>query len=715
MNEQELDTISKNLARAIRQKESGGDYNAVGDNGTSKGAWQWQGATWKAHAKEILGDANAEMTPEHQNVVAKGMMRKYVKEGKDAVQIAAIWNSGSDKGWENKIGTTTINGKPIAYDVPKYVKEVTENYRKFKAENPYQGEVSQETQAPANGVQPATPEGEKGIFASIVDPLSKFGGSVLKTLLPKRFEDLTLTDGPKLSEGQVSGITGNTIDVAGYRQGEELQGAEYTKDVIGTTAQAASYLPFGGAGATIGKSVLARTAVPLLKTAGLGAVSGALSSGGQALQEQKSLQEVASQAVTGGVIGGVAAPVIGVGANLLTKGVQKIFTTKSAQQIMSTPVQKLGTLSTTERNFYFSQKSDDIAKKYEAEALRVKQLQDTETQTLNKVYQETTAKAEKEFAERISVVKTEAEKLNTQLADASIQEAEALKPRLVQAMRKNSDTYRKLVDEEISSVADVQVTRQELASSIRNMFENDPNKAEQIISILDNKIEGPQTVKTIYEGTKALRQGISAGARSGSKTLSSQEYQTTEAISALLDFLKMEKGVDLSTANKFWSEWAPIKNKLYRYIQPYKPAGTETASFKTFAKLVASNDPYNQKFIQETEKILGVSFKDSKAREILSKIDANKKAQIVAKIESSTKVEQAKADKLAESISLRENVNRAKLLAKGVKQLEQDKLELTKLEATLKAERRTLLKRIIGGFLVVALGANTTNTIMSGV
>ena len=62
--ENEIDNDALNLAKAIRQKESGGNFNAIGDNGTSKGAYQWQPGTWKAHAKQVLGNENAPMTRE---------------------------------------------------------------------------------------------------------------------------------------------------------------------------------------------------------------------------------------------------------------------------------------------------------------------------------------------------------------------------------------------------------------------------------------------------------------------------------------------------------------------------------------------------------------------------------------------------------------------------------------------------------------------------
>lgn len=124
-----------NLAKAIRDKESKGNFNAVGDAGTSKGGYQWQKGTWQEHAKKILGDSNAQMTPDNQNAVAYGMIKNWKDQGLNPAQIAAKWNSGSSTGWENKIGTTTINGKKIAYNVPQYVKDVTDTYQKYKMTN----------------------------------------------------------------------------------------------------------------------------------------------------------------------------------------------------------------------------------------------------------------------------------------------------------------------------------------------------------------------------------------------------------------------------------------------------------------------------------------------------------------------------------------------------------------------------------------------------
>ena len=131
----EMDRDVINLAKSIRQKESGGDFNKTCDAGTSKGGYQWQPGTWKEHAKKALGDENAEMTPDNQNAVAYTIIKSWKDKGLNPAQIAAKWNSGSETGWENKVGINVINGQRIKYNVPKYVKEVTDTYQQLKQQD----------------------------------------------------------------------------------------------------------------------------------------------------------------------------------------------------------------------------------------------------------------------------------------------------------------------------------------------------------------------------------------------------------------------------------------------------------------------------------------------------------------------------------------------------------------------------------------------------
>lgn len=150
MDDNTINTQAKNLTKAIFQHETGINYDAKGDAGTSSGAGQWQPDTWKAQAKDVLGDENAAMTPQNQSVVAQGTIRKLIKQGKNAADIAAIWNSGSDENWQNKVGTTTINGQQIKYNVPKYVKDVTDLYQGYKGQSSSQSQQTDQSTDPTN-------------------------------------------------------------------------------------------------------------------------------------------------------------------------------------------------------------------------------------------------------------------------------------------------------------------------------------------------------------------------------------------------------------------------------------------------------------------------------------------------------------------------------------------------------------------------------------
>lgn len=167
-----------NLAKAIRQKESKGNFNAVGDAGTSHGGYQWQDATWKANARDILGDENAQMTPDNQNAVAYGVILKDKQKGLNPAQIAAKWNSGKTEGWENMIGETTINGQKVKYNVPQYVKDVTDTYQTLKGES----------QIPES-IQPLEPTKKPGVWfqANENDTPLQAGAKTLGNVIPSAF------------------------------------------------------------------------------------------------------------------------------------------------------------------------------------------------------------------------------------------------------------------------------------------------------------------------------------------------------------------------------------------------------------------------------------------------------------------------------------------------------------------------------------------------
>lgn len=141
---QPLDPQVVALAQSIRQNESNNNFNQKGKSGEF-GAYQWMPETWKMHAKDALGNPNAQPTPENQNAVAYATIKKWKDAGLNPAQIAAKWNSGSEVGWENKIGTNKMG---VAYNVPQYVKKVTDTYQQMKGVEQVPGAP---TPAPTDG------------------------------------------------------------------------------------------------------------------------------------------------------------------------------------------------------------------------------------------------------------------------------------------------------------------------------------------------------------------------------------------------------------------------------------------------------------------------------------------------------------------------------------------------------------------------------------
>lgn len=139
MNPIEPDQDAINFSKAIIDHESGGNFTAKGKS-DEYGAAQWIEPTWNAEAQKYLGYVpkwgTSEMTPEIQKAVIYSKIKEEKDKGLNPAQIAAQHNSGSPDGWENKIG---VNKYGVKYDVPTYVKAVTDKYQKYKKESPNSG------------------------------------------------------------------------------------------------------------------------------------------------------------------------------------------------------------------------------------------------------------------------------------------------------------------------------------------------------------------------------------------------------------------------------------------------------------------------------------------------------------------------------------------------------------------------------------------------
>lgn len=157
-----LDPTLVNLAKAIRQQESGGDPTRRGASG-EYGAYQFLPSTWDAYAKQAGVNVPLEKADLNtQNKVAYSALERMKREHPDwnVGNFASAWNAG--EGEPNAYKGTFSTGKPssgrndkgVQYDVPGYAKAVNKYYQEFKAQS-----------APAPTPEP-TPEPEKSQYGA---------------------------------------------------------------------------------------------------------------------------------------------------------------------------------------------------------------------------------------------------------------------------------------------------------------------------------------------------------------------------------------------------------------------------------------------------------------------------------------------------------------------------------------------------------------------
>lgn len=175
MPPEQLDQDAVNLAKAIRQAESGGNFGARGASGEF-GAYQFMPDTWKGWSRQYLGrDVPLDSaTPQEQNEVAYKRIKELKDQGRNVGEIASMWNSGSPtkylEQWKGK------NEKGVEYDTPGYAKKVAEEYQRIKGSGAPVSASNQSSLAargydvgqniPAADAQPPKPEGVAGnLFA----------------------------------------------------------------------------------------------------------------------------------------------------------------------------------------------------------------------------------------------------------------------------------------------------------------------------------------------------------------------------------------------------------------------------------------------------------------------------------------------------------------------------------------------------------------------
>lgn len=209
-----LDPKIVKVMGALKKIESGGDYNAVGDNGQSHGAYQWNKNNFKNQAKQFNLDPE-DFSPANQNKVAYARIKSLKEEGKQPEEIAALWN-GAKKDAQGKY--TYINPE---YGV-KFRKALGEGGQ--ATNNGYQTTAS----LPAPTGVPQQQE-DKGFLGNIADSFKKRTGQAAEAISGAFTGKMAapLISAPLQVVGAAAGGVGDVLNegaklIPGVKQGEEL-------------------------------------------------------------------------------------------------------------------------------------------------------------------------------------------------------------------------------------------------------------------------------------------------------------------------------------------------------------------------------------------------------------------------------------------------------------------------------------------------------------
>lgn len=270
-----LDPQAVNLAKAIRQVESSGNFEAKGKSG-EYGAYQFMPDTWASEAKQAgVSTPLDKATPEEQNKVAYTKIKQLKDQGMNVGQIASTWNSGNPEAYQqNHVG---VNSKGVSYDTPAYATKVAQAYQSIKGDQPIPPDVSNIKGATESSH--GMPNWEKwalGLGIPLTIAAGAFTGGASEALVPEEIAAL-------------AGATGEASLGSGAAAAEALPTIEFG---AGTEATNPGLLSKIGSGI---KSVLGNKVAPL---AGLGTAEGLAQAVGNKILGNKSTPEQVTQGST---------------------------------------------------------------------------------------------------------------------------------------------------------------------------------------------------------------------------------------------------------------------------------------------------------------------------------------------------------------------------------------------------------------------------------
>jgi len=365
-------------------------------------------------------------------------------------------------------------------------------------------------------------------------------------------------------------------------------------------------------------------------------------------------------------------------------------------KLMATPEEDLPKLSSDQRAQYFNQKKANLETSQKAiEETSAKQKADITSAT-----ERNKASASIDLKNKSASLQKEAESLAVKSDSSAKATTLDLRPKAKALLGKQSKMFQTIFEKEFTpEIKATEVAQPELEAYIKGQYGAIPGKSEQIISDLGLKA-GDKTSKStlgdIYSKIREIKGGMSSASKTGTKVFTEADKKADDLVNVLNGFMK-SKGVDLSESNKFWSEWAPVRNKIVTQIKPFSKVDFDTDTFVNTLKRAASGTNKDSKsFVDVLEKQLGEPF-SAEQKSILAKLDANKRAQVANEIEQnlSAEFQDTEAAKATENIdksvkSSKSNIDSAK------EALSNKKFSVNEKAAQINKRKSIIKKALIG-------------------
>jgi hypothetical protein len=198
-----LDQDAVNLAKAIRQVESGGDFSATGRSGEF-GAYQFTQPTWNSASKKYgVNTPLSSATKEQQNEVAYKQIKEWKDSGYNPGQIASMWNSGKPDAYLDPNYTGT-NKQGVKFDVPAYAKSVATAYHTIKGG----GEVGIDPNNPSSTAAPQDNQSFLQKAGGFLGGLAKNITEPVATMIARPYQLASSLINPNQTDDQLANVPG---------------------------------------------------------------------------------------------------------------------------------------------------------------------------------------------------------------------------------------------------------------------------------------------------------------------------------------------------------------------------------------------------------------------------------------------------------------------------------------------------------------------------